>query len=258
MKYDPVMYQPPESLEDFFEREEERVIALAAKFRIPEDLHEDFWMEIVEKFHRGNILDRYDAGKSQWATYLYRIVKNHASTFRDRLRKEGRECPLRFINQVDEEEGFRGANTALLEAVSYKTGPRNKVEQAAIPRVFFEQMSRITPTHQTSNRSYTYGEWAQDLMRMGEEGSDSEERKLACRNFLDKFGEFLKSRTCNTDSEGISSFVKRDPHWTFELMKRGIGQFEMAALLGVAQSSITHYKERVCVKAREFAKRRVA
>lgn len=88
LRYAPEMYDRPRDMEHFFTREKQRVCKLAQKFGIPENEIEDFWMEVVLAFHANKKLDFFDPSRGKWTTFIFRVVRNHASNYRRKFSKE--------------------------------------------------------------------------------------------------------------------------------------------------------------------------
>lgn len=213
MRFAAVMYEAPKDIEDFYLREEDRVRSLARKFGIAVHDRDDFWMDIVAKVHRKKIIERFDPARNvRWSTYIFTVVKNHASNFLKRSSRDPMDQAIRIVDADVYDAGGSKSNIKSLDQVSFQSQTQNKGFEHAERNILLSQFEKFL-NGKTLNRGERFEYDVLQFNRGMEEEYRVEDRK----------------------SLGAM----------FRMIRSGKQQKEIAHAMGVAESSVVNYKRRI-------------
>lgn len=268
-----LMKLPPRDMEDFFVREEERIRRLSAKFGIPPEEQDDFWMEICSKFCREGTLGKFDPEKgAKWPTFLFRVIQNFASYYRKSLRRDINHNTVAILRDAAEVEENKKENVASMDLVAYQVADLDPVPEKAVQNVTDAQMEKYLRCRALNPEgAFFYGDWVEELLT-NPAGTETENSYREQTNlFLDDFQKYLEELIYFEDPvtlqvrKGIPKKVrpssvrvrKAIPHQeslarAFHLLRQGMTQSDIAEKMNVVTSSITNYKKRLREEASRF------
>lgn len=258
-KYPAKMKRPPKDLEDFFTREEERVRRLATKFGIPLEEQDDFWMEVVLKFHREGTLGKYDPSrKAKWPTFLYRVIHNFADHFRSGLKRDAVRNAASIVDfRESGGENQLAKGTVFMDHVSLKQEGADPVKTSVIPRLADRQLGDYLEWGLPWARErFCYGDWVTDLLESSEDRETVELKKGQVVLLLDRFENYLRGNRPWAGEQPPNPphklSLKQPLDSVFRLLRAGMKQGDIAKELGISTGSVTNYKNRLRAQAAEF------
>lgn len=273
------MKLPPRDMEDFFVREEERIRRLSAKFGIPFEEQDDFWMEVCSKFCRESTLGKFDPEKgAKWPTFLYRVVQNFASYYRKSLKKDINRSAVAIIRDPSEAEGGSSKDFAsTMDLIAFQISDADPVPERAVQKVIDSQMEEYLHRRSLNPEgSFFYGDWVQELLTNPVGGESEVSRREQTNQFLDNFQMYLEELVLFEDPstmkvrKGVPRKVrpsavrvrKAIPHHeslsrTFKMLRQGMTQSAIAERMNVVISSITNYKRKIREEAGRFCEMEV-
>lgn len=212
MKFAAVMYQPPESIEDFFQREEQRVRRLAQKFGVPPEESEDFWMEMVLKFHRKALGD-YNPSKGAWATWVYNVVRNEAVNFGKRT---GRDA-MAYASRIADDAIYESPTTS---------------------KQMTTHIDRVSLTSQSEDMGFRQ---AEDRLLLNQLESFLDNKVLhegeSFQYDVLQFNRGMEEEYTVKDKKSLGAM--------FRMLRHGKQQKEIAAAFEMAESSVVNHKKTI-------------